>query len=181
MSIAQLGDIEVHYRDEGPVDGPVVVFANALGTDLTLWDPILPYLPKGLRLIRYDKRGHGLTSCPASPYAMGILVGDAERLLDHLNVRDVVFVGLSIGGMIAQGLAVKRLDQIRAMVLSNTATKIGTPAIWQNRIDTVQVGGIKAIEPGLVERWFSKAFRKTPKLDVWREMFGRQPKEGYIG
>lgn len=181
MKIVQLGDIRVHYRDEGPLDGPTVVFANSLGTDLRLWDPILPYLPKGLRLIRYDKRGHGLTTCPAAPYSMGTLVSDAEQLLDHLNVRDAVFVGLSIGGMIAQGLAVKRMEQIRAMVLSNTAMKIGTPQMWQDRIDAVREGGIKALEASIIERWFSKAFQEKPELSLWREMLVRQPDEGYIG
>jgi 3-oxoadipate enol-lactonase len=181
LNVVELADIHVHYRDEGPQDGPTVVFANSLGTDLRLWDPILPYLPEELRLIRYDKRGHGLTTCPDAPYSMGTLVADAERLLDHLNVRDAVFVGLSIGGMIAQGLAVKRLDQMRAMVLSNTAMKIGTTEMWQDRIDAVRAGGIAALESSILERWFSDAFRAKPELSLWREMLVRQPDEGYIG
>ena len=94
MKIADLGDIRLHYKDEGPKSGPVVVFANSLGTDLRLWDSVLPHLPKGLRLIRYDKRGHGLSDCPAAPYSMGTLVRDVESLLDYLAVKDCVFVGL---------------------------------------------------------------------------------------
>ena len=125
MHIADLGDVGLHYRIDGDPDGAPLVFANSLGTDMRLWDLILPHLPKGLRIIRFDKRGHGLSSQPPGPYSMGSLVRDAERLLDHLAVRDCVFVGLSIGGMIAQGLAVKRMDQVRALVLSNTAAKIG--------------------------------------------------------
>ena len=70
----------------GDKEAPCVVFANSLGTDFRLWDPILPFLPNGLRIVRYDKRGHGLSQCPAPPYSMGALVHDAERLLDHLNV-----------------------------------------------------------------------------------------------
>lgn len=181
MKVAQLDDIHVHYREDGAPDGPPVIFANSLGTDLRLWDPILPFMPEGLRLIRYDKRGHGLTTCPPAPYSMGTLVSDAERLLDHLNVTDAVFVGLSIGGMIAQGLAVKRMDQIRAMVLSNTAMKIGTPEMWTDRIDAVGEGGIAALETSILERWFSKTFQDKPELSLWREMLVRQPAEGYIG
>ena len=181
MNIAQLGDIDVHYREDGAIDGPAVVFANSLGTDLRLWDPILPYMPNGLRLIRYDMRGHGLTTCPPAPFTMGTLVADAERLIDHLELKNVVFVGLSIGGMIAQGLAVKRMDQVRAMVLSNTAMKIGTSDMWQDRIDAVRAGGIKALEASILERWFSKAFRQSPELSLWREMLVRQPSEGYMG
>ncbi len=181
MKVATLGDIRVHYRDDGPADGPPVVFANSLGTDLRLWDDILPLLPEGLRLIRYDKRGHGLTDCPPGPYGMGTLVSDAERLLDHLGVRDCVFVGLSIGGMIAQGLAVKRLDLVRAMVISNTAAKIGTAEMWNERIAAVRAGGIEALADAVMERWFSKAFRQTEALSAWRNMLVRQPDEGYAG
>jgi 3-oxoadipate enol-lactonase len=181
MKIADLGDVRLHYRVDGPEDGAPVVFANSLGTDMRLWDPILPLLPKGLRLIRYDKRGHGLSTCPPAPYSMGALVSDAEKLLDMLGVKDCLFVGLSIGGLIAQGLAVKRLDLIRAMVLSNTGAKIGTTEIWDQRIAGVRSGGIESLADAVMERWFSKAFRATPELELWRNMLTRQEDEGYIG
>ncbi len=181
MHFADLGDVGLHYRIDGDADGAPLVFANSLGTDMRLWDPVLPLLPKGLRIIRYDKRGHGLSSQPPGPYSMGSLIRDAERLLDHLNVRDCVFVGLSIGGMIAQGLAVKRLDQIRALVLSNTAAKIGTPEIWRDRIANARAGGIEALADATMERWFSKPFRASPGMIPWRNMMVRQPLEGYLG
>ena len=181
MRIADLGDVRLHYRVDGDPDGRPVVFANSLGTDLRLWDKVLPLLPQGLRTIRYDKRGHGLSSLPPAPYAMGALVRDAERLLDHLEVRDCVFVGLSIGGMIGQGLAVKRLDQVRALVLSNTGAKIGTPEMWEQRIAAVETGGIESLADAVMERWFSKAFRATPEMALWRNMLVRQPVQGYAG
>lgn len=181
MRIAELDDIAIHYREDGDPDGAPVVFSNSLGTDLRLWDDMLRYLPDGLRLIRYDKRGHGLSSCPASPYAMGSLVHDVEMLLDTLDVRDAVFVGCSVGGLIAQGLAVKRLDQVRAIVLSNTAAKIGTAQLWQDRIDAVNTGGIASISDAILDRWFSKAFMKRPDLFAWRAMLERQPAQGYAG
>jgi len=157
VHILDLGDILIHWREDGDPAGRPVVFANALGTDLRLWDGIMPLLPESLRLIRCDMRGHGLSACPPGPYAMGALVRDAERLLDALGVRDCVFVGLSIGGMIAQGLAVKRLDLVRAMVLSNTATKIATPGVWAERIAAVRAGGIEAVAEATMQRWFPPA------------------------
>ena len=181
MKIAPLGDVALHYRTDGPDDGPCVVFANSLGTDLRLWDPIMPLLPEGLRVIRFDKRGHGLSTCPPSPYSMGALVSDTEQLLDMLGVKDCVFVGLSIGGMIAQGLAVKRLDLVRAMVLSNTGAKIGTPALWDTRIADVKSGGIEKLADAVMERWFSDAFRAQPELELWRNMLTRQEDHGYMG
>jgi len=181
MQIARFPDLDLNYREDGDPVGRPVVFANSLGTDLRLWDDILPHLPEGLRLIRYDKRGHGLSGCPKAPYSMGALVTDLERLLDLLEVRGAVVVGCSIGGMIAQGLAVKRLDQVRAIVLSNTAARIGTPAMWADRIAAVEAGGIEALADSIMERWFSRAFRATPELAAWRNMLIRQTKSGYIG
>ncbi len=181
MQMADLGDVQLHYRIDGDPKGAPVVFCNSLGTDLRLWDAVLPLLPRGLKFIRYDKRGHGLSSLPPGPYSMGALVRDAERLLDHLEIRDCVFVGLSIGGMIAQGLAVKRLDQVRALVLSNTGAKIGTPAMWAERIAQVEAQGIEALADATMQRWFSKAFRATPEIGLWRNMLVRQPAEGYAG
>lgn len=181
MNIAELSGISLHYRVDGPEDGVPVVFANSLGTDLRLWDPILPYLPDGLRLIRFDKRGHGLSACPPAPYSMGTLIRDVESLLDHLQVRDCLFVGLSIGGMIAQGLAAKRLDLVRSLVLSNTGAKIGTRQIWDDRITAVKSGGIEALADTVMERWFSAKFRATPELALWRNMLVRQPADGYAG
>jgi 3-oxoadipate enol-lactonase len=181
MKMADLGDVRLHYRVDGPEDGAPVVFANSLGTDMRLWDPILPLLPEGLRIIRFDKRGHGLSTCPPSPYTMGSLITDTEKLLDLLEVKECVFVGLSIGGMIAQGLAVKRLDLMRAMVLSNTAAKIGNPALWDDRIEGVRKGGIEALADAVMERWFSKDFRATTELELWRNMLVRQEDNGYMG
>ena len=181
MRIADLGDLKVHYRIDGNPEGRPVVFANSLGTDLRLWDQVLPLLPQGLKYIRYDKRGHGLTELTPAPYSMGTLVRDVERLLDHLAVKDALFVGLSIGGMIAQGLAVKRMDLVRAMVLSNTGAKIGQPAMWDDRIAAVKAGGIEALADSIMERWFSAPFRKTAEFHAWRNMLVRQPAEGYTG
>ena len=181
MHMADLGDVRLHYRIDGDPGGAPVVFANSLGTDMRLWDAILPLLPTGLKFIRYDKRGHGLSSAPPAPYSMGALVRDAELLLEHLNIRDCLFVGLSVGGMIAQGLAAKRLDLVRAMVLSNTGARIGTPEMWDQRIAAVNAGGIESLADAVMERWFSSGFRATPELELWRNMLIRQPVAGYAG
>lgn len=183
MQIAELADIRVHFEDKGPKNGPTVLFANSLGTDFRLWDHVVARLPEHLRLIRYDKRGHGLTTAPDGPYFMGDLVKDAGRLLDHLGAKDVVVVGLSIGGFIAQGLAAERLDLIRGMVLSNTASKIGTTAMWDERVATVRAKGIEALADATMERWFGRKFRESDPvtIEAFRNMMTRQPLEGYAG
>lgn len=181
MPIAHINSIALNYADDGPRNAPALVLAGSLGTTLELWEDVLPHLPTDLRVIRYDMRGHGRTEAPTAPYTMGTLIRDAEALLDQLKVRDCVFVGLSIGGMVAQGLAVKRLDQIGALVLSNTAARVGTAAQWQARSDAVRTGGLASIADEVTQRWFSRDFRATPKVEHWRDMLIRQPVEGYIG
>lgn len=181
MESVIVNNVSLHVQVEGPDDGPVVVFANSLGTDLRLWDDVVARLPEGLRIIRYDKRGHGLSDCPAPPFSMGALIGEAEGVMDAYGARDAVFVGLSIGGLIAQGLAAKRLDLVRAVVLSNTAAKIGTRAMWEERIEAVQSTGLPAMTDAIMERWFAPAFRESPKVAPWRRMVETCPLDGYIG
>jgi 3-oxoadipate enol-lactonase len=131
--------------------------------------------------VRYDKRGHGLSTAPPAPYSMGALVRDAERVIEALGLRDVVFVGLSIGGMIAQGLAAKRLDLVRAVVLSNTAPKIGTREMWEDRIAMVETQGLSAMSDAIMERWFAKPFRESPAVAPWKRMVETTPAQGYAG
>ncbi len=181
MDMLSFDDVSLHVQVEGPEDGPPVVFANSLGTDFRLWDGVVAALPPGLRVIRYDKRGHGLSTCPPAPYGMGALVRDAERVMDALAVRDAVFVGLSIGGMIAQGLAAKRLDLVRAVVLSNTGAKIGTREMWEDRIAMLRADGLPAMADAIMERWFAPEFRGSEAVTPWRRMVETCPEEGYAG
>jgi len=178
MRMIDLDGLRLHVRDQG--EGLPVMFLNSLGTDLRLWDAVLPRLA-GIRAIRMDTRGHGLSDCPAPPYGMGALVRDAEGVLEALGVTGAVVVGCSLGGMMAQGLAVKRPDLVRALVLSNTAARIGTTAMWHERIAAVQAGGVAALSGPTLERWFPPAFRATPELAAWRNMLERTPVAGYVG
>ena len=173
----------LHARVEGiaAVNAPTVVFANSLGTDMRLWDAILPLLPDSLRTVRFDKRGHGRSSVPPAPYTMADLVSDAEAVGDELGVRDCVFVGCSIGGMIAQGLAGKRPDIVGAAVLSNTAARIGTPQLWADRVSAVREHGIEALADGIIERWFTRPFRESGAVRPWRALLVSTPVEGYAG
>lgn len=172
----------IHFSDTGPKTGRALVFANSLGTDLRVWDALVALLPAGLRIIRYDKRGHGLSDCPPGPYTIADLVAEAEAICDGLGLDDVTFVGLSIGGLIGQGLAAKRPDLIRALVLMDTAAKIGTAGMWNDRIAAIRAGGIGALAGPILERWFTPGFRASePNFALWRNMLLRTPVEGYLG
>ena len=183
MEMIALGDVTLHYRIEGDPDGLPIVFANSLGTDFRLWDKIMPLLPDGLKILRFDQRGHGLSSCPHGDYTIDHLIADTAQLLQALEIRDCLFVGLSIGGLIAQGLAAQHKDLVRAMVISNSAARIGTPEMWQQRIDSLHAGGIEALADNIMERWFANDFRRHSALELlaWRNMLTRTPLQGYIG
>lgn len=183
MPAVRVNALLTYVAVSGDPDGLPLVLAHALGTDLRVWDALLPHLPPGLRVVRYDLRGHGLSEAPAGDYWMGDLVADAAGLLDGLGIRGAVFVGLSLGGVVAQGLAAERPDLLRAAVLSNTAARIGTEASWRDRIAAVRAGGIEAIADGVMEKWFTRRFRaeQADAVALWRTMLTRTPLDGYTG
>ena len=144
---------------------------------------MIALLPKEVRVIRYDKRGHGLSECPPYPYSINDLASDVQSLLQQLNVMNCLFVGLSIGGLIAQQLILNRPGLVRAAVLSNTAAKIGNQEMWQNRIEMAQTNQLAATAPSIIERWFSRSFRHNEPTATagWQAMLSRTPGEGYAG
>ncbi len=183
MEMIEIGDVILHYRVDGDPEGAPVVFANSLGTDFRLWDQVMPLLPRGLKVLRFDMRGHGLSSCPGDDYRMNELVGDSAGLIDALGFGGCLFVGLSIGGIIAQGLAASHPELLHAMVISNTAACIGTPEMWRERIDAVRAGGVEVLADAILDRWFARKFHLNRKLELagWRNMLTRTPDAGYIG
>lgn len=160
--------------------GPMVVLSNSLGTDWRLWEALVRRLPPGLRVLRYDKRGHGLSDLGGETVSIEGLAEDAAALIETAGGGSCVFVGLSIGGLIGQALAAARPDLVRALVLVSTAAKIGTAEVWGERIAQAEAGGLEAIADGAMGRWFSPAFRATPELAVWRNMLVRTPAHGWI-
>jgi 3-oxoadipate enol-lactonase len=181
MPLIYLDDIRLNAEITGPAEGAPLVLIHALGTDLTLWDDLLPLLPPGLRVLRMDLRGHGRSDIPAPPYAMGTLIRDVERLMDHFALKDAVVLGVSLGGMIAQGLAIKRLDLVRGLILSNTAARIGSPDLWGRRIAEVQSTGLAAYAPGAMERMFGRHWQQAPAMPRIRQILLDTDPDGWSG
>jgi 3-oxoadipate enol-lactonase len=173
--------VTLHIRDEGPKTGRVVMFANSLGTDLRVWDPLIAHLPDGLRLVRFDKRGHGLSDCPDGPYAIEDLARDAIAVADQLELTDITFVGLSVGGLIGQGVMQLRPELIKALVLMDSSANVGTPEYWTDRIAATQAAGLPALAAGVMERWFTANFRTDEaRVAPWRNMLSASPLKGYL-
>lgn len=182
MKIAKINNTHIHYSDSGPQNGPVIVFSHSLGSDYRLWDRLAGYLEKKFRIIRYDNRGHGLSDVSKTPYSIKLLTDDLVGLLDYLKIDKSIICGISVGGMIAQQLAVSNPNLVQGLVLCNTSPKIGTEEFWQDRINTIESDGIDAVADAIVDRWFSTKFRTDKKAEVkgWKNVLIRTTKEGYL-
>ncbi len=132
--------------------GPVLVFCHGLGLNQKIWANVTAHFPNH-RIITYDLRGHGASTVPDGPYSMGMMISDAESVCDYFELKDACFIGLSVGGMIAQGLAVKRLDLLRAMVLCSSSAKNGQPGPWHDRAKRARAEGIAPMYPDIFARW----------------------------
>lgn len=183
MKIIKANGVHLHHREDGDPGGTPLVFINSLGTDLRAWDRVVARIGDGFRTIRYDKRGHGLSEASPAPYAMDDHVADLAALLDGLGVGPAVVCGISVGGMIAQGLAAAHPGRVRALVLCDTGHRIGTREAWDDRIDAIRKGGVEAMAEPIIERWFSESFRTERATEVvgWRNMLVRTTVEGYTG
>ena len=183
MPFVHAGDITQHYSIDADRDGPTLVFANSLGTDLRIWDLVAAELGPRYRRLRYDQRGHGLTDGTPAPYTIRRLAEDLAALLDALSVQKAVVCGLSVGGMIALQLARSHPARVGALVLCDTAATIGTEEVWNARIAAVEAVGLESIAAAVMERWFTATFREKEPATVegHRNMLERTTPAGYIG
>lgn len=170
------------WRSDGDAAKPALLLANSLGTDLTLWDPILPQLVERFHVIRYDMRGHGASDAPPGDYTIETLAHDALAVADAAGAKRFSFVGLSIGGMIGQWLGANAGERLDRLVLSNTSSKV--PAdVWAARINAVRKGGTASIADAVLARWFTEAFlaKRAPRLASARRTLADCNAGGYIG
>jgi 3-oxoadipate enol-lactonase len=183
MPFLDIDGVVHHCAVEGQSEAAALVFCNSLGSDLRIWDRVVAHFVNRFRVIRYDKRGHGLSDVPAAPYVIDDYARDLVGILDRLRINDAIICGLSIGGMIAQAFAAAHSGRVRALVLCDTGMTIGTPAIWDDRIATVESGGLGRLVAPSMERWFTQRFRDQQAVEVrgYANMLLRTPVEGYIG
>lgn len=147
-----------------------------------MWDPQTQVFQRQYRVLRYDTRGHGQSSVTPGPYTIEQLARDVLALLDELHIDRVYFCGLSMGGQTGMSLALNAANRFHKLVLCNTAAKIGSPEIWNPRIETVRKGGMKSISSGVMERWFSAEYRaKSPDVVASTKLtFEGANHEGYV-
>jgi 3-oxoadipate enol-lactonase len=184
MNVSANG-ITVNYTLDGPANAPVVTLSHSLATDLSMWDPQMKALTARYRVLRYDTRGHGGTDAPATAYSLTQLADDARALLHVLGIERTHWVGLSMGGMIGQTLALATPTLFQSLVLCDTSSRIPAEAkpLWQDRIKTAETQGMEPLVEATLGRWFTAPFREQRKdvIEPVRAMIRNTNPRGYAG
>ena len=178
-------DIQINYELTGQEGAPVVMLSHSLASSMVMWNPQLESLESDFQVLRYDMRGHGASDAPDGTYTLELLAEDAVALLDVLGIDTVHFVGLSIGGMIGQGLALNHGDRLKSLTLCDTSAVMPDEAqpILQERIAAARENGMADQVDGTLERWFTPQYLKEnpPEVEMIRQQVRATPLAGYIG
>lgn len=171
----------LHYRLDGDRTRPCVVLCNSLGTDLSMWDAQADALASRFFVVRHDTRGHGLSGTSDAPFGIDRLGLDVIALLDHLRIERAAFCGISMGGLAGQWLAIHHPQRLTALVLANTAARIGNAEAWQARAALVRRDGMAAVADGAAGRWFTPSFieRETASVAAMVATLRGQHAQGY--
>lgn len=175
----------MNYELSAKKDAPLVILSHSLGSSLLMWNPQMKALEPHFRVLRYDIRGHGKSEAPPGAYTLELLGEDAVALLDALEIDAVHWVGLSMGGMIGQSIALNYPRRLQSLALCDTMAVVPEEAqpIWQERIDAVRDRGVASQLEPIMERWFTPSFLKLNPyiLGVIRNEFLATPAQGYLG
>ena len=180
---AKVNGTELNYEVSGKEGAPWLVLSHSLACTVRMWDPQVAALKDRYRILNYDMRGHGASAAPTGPYTLDMLADDVAALMKQVGVQRATFIGLSIGGMIGQTLALRQTKLFDKMVLADTGHTQPPEAIkqWEERIKTAQTQGMRALVPPTMERWFTPAFRESPQALKIAELIANTPVAGYIG
>lgn len=185
LNFVECNNIVLHYHVDGlPLQAttkPPLVFLNSLGSDLRIWDALVPAFAPEHPILRYDLRGHGLSDAPPGPYTIRMHTRDLADLLARLRVTAAILIGVSVGGMIALDYAANYQPRVAGLVLCDTGAKIGTPDYWATRIAAVRAQGLEPLAETILQRWFSSDYATNHPAAYrgYRNMLTRTPLEGY--
>lgn len=169
----------------GPEEAATVCLSHSLACSGVMWEPQVPALAGRFRVLRYDTRGHGDSEATPPPYDLDGLADDVVAMLDALEIERVHWVGLSMGGMIGQNLALRHAGRLLSLVLCDTLSVIsdeGQP-IWADRIETAKREGMAPLCEPTLARWFTPAYLEIdpPGLKSIRSQILNTPVTGYVG
>lgn len=180
---ANLNGIDINYEIHGKEGAPWLVLSHSLACTLRMWDLQIEAFKSRYRMLVHDMRGHGASSAPAGPYTLDMLADDVLALMQHAGMERATFIGLSIGGMIGQTLALKQPGSFDRMVVCDTGHAQNADAIkqWEERILVAESKGMAALVDSTMERWFTEPFRGSPPARKIATLIAATPVAGYVG
>lgn len=183
MTFLPVGPLTLHVRASGAGAPPPLVLLNPIGSDLRVWDGVARELETSFHVIQYDLRGQGLSDAPGGEYRLEDHVTDLLGLLGALGLERASLAGCSLGGVIAQAFALAHPQRVERLALLDTLPQIGTPGSWQARIEQVEAGGLPALAPALIRRWFAPDFfaAQPAAAHGYTTLLARSPQAGYLG
>jgi 3-oxoadipate enol-lactonase len=183
MAEVSVEGCRLFFNVEGPENAPWLLLSNSLGTTIDLWAGQLGRFTQSFRVVRYDTRGHGRSDAPSGPYTLDQLGTDALMILDAAGAARAHVCGISIGGLTAMWMALHAHERIDRLVAANTAARIGTAELWDDRIRTVRSAGTAALAEATMTRWFTQQFRQRhpSTVDAFRSMVAACSSDGYAG
>ena len=182
---AKINGIEMAYAVSGTATAPAVVLHHPLATNLSFWDEAAAVLEKTFRVIRFDARGHGASEAPTGRYDFKILALDTIALMDHVGVKRAQYVGLSMGGMVAQFLGLDHAARFASITIVSSASKTAENMrhLWSDRVTVAREQGMPSqVEPAM-QRWLAASTRAgNPEIVArCKRMIETTPLEGYAG
>jgi len=178
-------NIRINYELSGEKGAPVVGLSHSLSSSHHMWDPQMDALNPHFQVLRYDIRGHGGSDATPGSYTLELLAEDVIGLLDALDIDRMHFVGMSVGGMIGQSLALNHANRLKSLVLCDTAAVVPAEAqpLWEERFDKARKKGMEALVEETMERWFTPVFLKQnpPMVRLIRKQIIATPVVGYFG
>lgn len=148
----------IHYRHLRAPAGPCFLMINSLGTDFRIWQQVADRLSSHGSVLCFDKPGHGLSEPVNKPLSIADYAEDICFLLNSLKIDTCVCIGLSMGGLIAQYLALHFPERISHLILCATTPRFEDADFWNQRAAQVRQKGLPAISEKLMQRWLSSTY-----------------------
>jgi len=180
MPYARVSGVRLYYEIEG--EGPTVLLLHPVGLDLTCWDSQVEAFVPRFRVLRVDLRGHGRSDAPPPPYTLGGFAADVHLLLHQLQLVPAHGVGLSLGGMVAQVLAIEHPGDVCSLVLADTNSTLSPEArrVMVERGEAAKRGGMASLVESTIARWFTPGFMGSDIVARCRERLLADDVEGWM-
>lgn len=182
MPFTHRDGVRLYWRLNGPCAAPAMVLLHSIGTDMAIYDRVLPLLEPDFLLLRLDIRGHGASEASEGDYTLSQLGADLAAVMDDAGIRRAIVCGISLGGMIAMQFVQDAPDRVAGLALACTSAGMN-PALWPERIATVRAHGMAGVADGWVSRHSSPEFvAAEPAVaeTMTRALEGMSP-DGYLG